>query len=122
MQTRSHLVKSGGETGNFEGLAEETTARGQIIICQVVLTGNHDEFNRRPATSDRSGKFEAVHCSRHIDVRDDDPHIGAGLENDHRFVGVRGRHSLEAGIFNDVDRIHENERLILDDEHDNLSR
>ena len=52
------------------------------------LTGGDDDVNRRPPVSYRSGQFQPIHGTGHVDIGKNEIDIPTGFENGDRLVGI----------------------------------
>jgi hypothetical protein len=63
--------------------------------------GRHEQFDRRPAATNRVSQPEPIHRSRHVDVRKDQPNVRAEFEYFDCLVGSGGRKRLETTLLCD---------------------
>ncbi|MDR6872030.1 hypothetical protein J2Y55_003046 [Bosea sp. BE125] len=115
-----------GASGDFEqsrpdrgvtvGLGEEANTIRHLRRKRPAMAGRDHDDDGRPAVANREGKLDAVHRARHIDIGEDDPDVGVRLKDMDGLVGVRRLDRDEAGLLDNVDGIHANERFVFHDE------
>ena len=82
----------------------------------------HDDFDRWPAVSHGSREAETIHGPGHVDIGEDNPDVVRDFEDCDGLVGVARLEDVEARIFDDVEGVQPQQRLVLDDEDDGAGR
>lgn len=84
------------------------------------MARDDNDLDRGPTTANILGKLQAIHGTRHIDIGENDPDVGSRCQNLDRLVSIRRLESLKSCLLDHVDRIHQQKRLVFDDQ-DGLS-
>jgi GAF domain len=83
----------------------------------VFPAGGDEKGDGRPAVSHDGGEQQAIHRTRHLDVREHHLDTGDRLQEHNRLVGVDRLDDLEAEIADHVDRIHTDQDFVLNDQN-----
>ncbi len=75
-----------------------------------------------PPRMNNAGQLQPVHAPRHIDVREQRPHVTALFEEPQGRRRSDRLNHLKASLLQDISREHPDERLILDEEHNGSVR
>jgi len=107
-------------TGNLDlavRLRQKPAAFGQIRFPQIDLAGGCDDLDRGPATPHRPGELQTVHRARHLDIRENHIDVAASFQNVDGFIGTARLDHLESCGGNHIDRVHSQQKFVLDDQH-----
>ena len=102
------------------GLRDELTTVGQIDAPNLDRAGSHENDHIGPPLVHHAGKLHPVETPRHVDVGEHRIDVRPLLERHQGVLAVMGIHHVESGVLQRLHGIHEDQRLVFDDEHDGL--
>ncbi|PAV92305.1 hypothetical protein WR25_07883 [Diploscapter pachys] len=112
-----HAAHGGDNLPVTDRLGEELRPHGEVQVRLAEAGGRQDDLDRRPTVADARRDLDAFHAPGHIEVHVDDPDIGARLKDFDRLIDILRLDRLEPGALDHVDRLHSQDRLILDNKH-----
>ena len=102
------------DTAVFIGFSQESRAGGQFKLNGK--SGRYDQVDRRPAPAYGVRQLQSAHGTGHLDVREHGADVPAMLQYRDGVVGIGCFQRNIAGILHHLDRVHADERFILDDQ------
>lgn len=67
------------------------------------MTGGKNRLDWSPALANCSRQFQAVHRSRHINIREDDAYVFARFQNCDSFVSIGSLNRDKTSVLNQID-------------------
>jgi hypothetical protein len=89
----------------------------EVIITGTLVARHDDDFDRGPPVSNSTCELHSVHAPWHVYVGEQDPYIGAGLQDGDGLICIGRLNDIKSGILYEIDCEHPHQWLILDDEH-----
>ena len=100
-----------------ERLGDERCLFRHVTLLGRYVTGGNDDLDQRPMLRDMPSEGEPVHRTWHIDVREQQRGAFPMLcEMDDRFVTVEALVNSKAGVFENVHRLHRDDRIVFNDD------
>ena len=104
----------------FIGLANEPAASGEIGVVRNIASRRHNELNRRPATQYGLRQFQTIHRPRQAGIYEDGANIIMAFQDFDRFAGVGSFQDFKTQVLRNLDDIHPDNNLVLNNQDDGL--
>jgi hypothetical protein len=99
-------------------LCEKAALWGNVGGNRFQLPRQEDDLDLRPARTDGVREGEAIRRAGHLDVGEQQSHIGTRFKDRDGGSHVGGLDRFIACVLDDIDRAHAQQHLILDEEDD----